>query len=131
MDLKDVAPTPAPRVQKTVDRIKKSKSAKTVPFHNIKRNPYLDMDTGDDTVEQSGVNYVPGTVKTSVEVGGSNQIPWLRQNVGKITPFKPPLKRKCQITDCIQCNMKKCLTALLARTLSGKKVVKTRNLVPI
>ena len=94
MDLKDVAPTPAPRVPKTVDCIKKSKSAKTVPFHNIKRNPYLDMDTGDDAVEQSGANYVSETVKTSVEVGGSNRIPKLRQKVSKITPFKPPTKEK-------------------------------------
>ena len=108
MDLKDVAPTPAPRVQKTVECIKNSKSSKTVPFHTIKRNPFLDMNTGDDTVKEGGANYVSGAVKTSVEVGGSNQISRLRQKVSKSTPFKPPLKRKCQITECIQCNMKKC-----------------------
>ena len=130
MDLKDVAPTPAPCVQKTVDCIKKSKSAKTVPFHNIKRNPYLDMDTGDDTVEQSGVNYVSETVKTNVEVGGSIQISRLRQKVGKITPFKPPLKRKCQITDCIQCNMKKCFNCAACKNPQWKKGCQNKECCP-
>ena len=107
MDLKDIVPIPATRVQKTNNSVKNSKSSKTVPFHAMKRNPYLDM----DTVGQSNSENVSGTAGTSVQnanVGGSDIIPRLRQKVSKKSPFKPPPKRRCYITDCIQCNMKKC-----------------------
>ena len=128
MDLNDVVP--APRVQKTVDCTKNSKSSKTVRFHTIKRNPYLDMDTGADTVGQSGSRDESGTVKTSVEVGGSKQIQKLRQKLPKIPSFKTPLKRKCHVSDCIQCNMKKCYNCTACKNPQWKKGCQNKEPCP-
>ena len=85
---------------KQTSQAKKSKAPKLVPFYTVKKNPYLGS-AGDAT--KDGHKNPP----ESMEDPFSNE-QRLKRKSTKMSDFDPPLKKKCDILDCEQCNSVKC-----------------------
>ena len=106
---------------------KKPKPPKPVPYLTFKKNPYLGVGkVGDEDklTEDKGVT----TVIEGIELASAEDR--LKRKSIKMVAFKPPLKKKCSLQSCEQCNMVKCGVCSACLNPHWKKRCKSKSKCP-
>ena len=93
----------------------------------FKKNPYLGVGKVNDEDKLPKVNLVT-KVREEIELPSAEEM--LKRKSIKMVAYKPPLKKKCNLQSCEQCNMVKCGVCSACLNPHWKKRCKSKSKCP-
>ena len=113
---------------KKSSRNQKPKPSKTIPFYKMKKNPFLVEDTLSAAEGQGGLE--EETSEQKVEMDPIVRMPKIRMKDSNTARFVTPLKRKCGISECMQCKKDRCNDCITCNNPQWKKGCKNKEPCP-